>query len=66
MERSFSATDRAAYEVDDKCMLQDNNNNSNLLRASQYPNELADAYGRVARKLRISVTDKCNMRCVYC
>jgi cyclic pyranopterin phosphate synthase len=65
MERSFSATDRAAYKVDDKCMLQDNNNN-NLLRASQYPNELADAYGRVARKLRISVTDKCNMRCVYC
>ncbi len=28
--------------------------------------ELIDGYGRVAKKLRISVTDKCNMRCGYC
>lgn len=27
---------------------------------------LLDSFGRVARKLRISVTDRCNMRCVYC
>jgi cyclic pyranopterin phosphate synthase len=27
---------------------------------------LADRYGRIARKLRISVTDRCNMRCMYC
>src|ERR671918_204695 len=27
---------------------------------------LADSYGRIARKLRISVTDRCNMRCMYC
>ena len=25
-----------------------------------------DSFGRIARKLRISVTDRCNMRCVYC
>jgi cyclic pyranopterin phosphate synthase len=28
--------------------------------------ELIDSYNRVAKKLRISVTDKCNMRCGYC
>jgi cyclic pyranopterin phosphate synthase len=27
---------------------------------------LTDGFGRVARKLRISITDRCNMRCVYC
>ena len=27
---------------------------------------LVDNFGRVARKLRISVTDRCNMRCIYC
>jgi len=25
-----------------------------------------DAFGRHARKLRVSVTDRCNLRCVYC
>src|SRR5262249_47766465 len=29
-------------------------------------NNLVDGFGRTARKLRISVTDRCNMRCVYC
>jgi cyclic pyranopterin phosphate synthase len=32
----------------------------------QYYEDLRDNFGRVARKLRISVTDRCNMRCVYC
>jgi cyclic pyranopterin phosphate synthase len=27
---------------------------------------LIDSLGRIARKLRISVTDRCNMRCMYC
>ena len=27
---------------------------------------LVDRFGRVVRKLRISVTDQCNFRCVYC
>ena len=27
---------------------------------------LADGYGRVATDLRVSVTDKCNLRCSYC
>jgi len=27
---------------------------------------LVDAHGRVARSLRLSVTDRCNLRCVYC
>jgi hypothetical protein len=35
-------------------------------RASKRENRLVDRYGRVARKLRISVTDRCNMQCVYC
>ncbi len=27
---------------------------------------LVDRYGRVHSDLRISVTDRCNLRCVYC
>ena len=27
---------------------------------------LADQFGRVARDLRVSVTDRCNLRCTYC
>jgi cyclic pyranopterin phosphate synthase len=27
---------------------------------------LADSFGRIARKLRISLTDRCNTRCIYC
>ena len=29
-------------------------------------NQLIDGFDRIARKLRISVTDRCNMHCVYC
>jgi GTP 3',8-cyclase len=32
----------------------------------QSQNELIDGFGRIGRKLRISVTDRCNMRCMYC
>ncbi|MBK7822739.1 MAG: GTP 3',8-cyclase MoaA [Tessaracoccus sp.] len=28
--------------------------------------ELADRHGRVARDLRVSLTDRCNLRCSYC
>jgi GTP 3',8-cyclase len=28
--------------------------------------QLADAYGRVATDLRVSLTDRCNLRCSYC
>src|SRR5438874_7961648 len=27
---------------------------------------LIDSYGRVLRDLRVSVTDRCNFRCMYC
>src|SRR5579859_3419926 len=30
------------------------------------PEVLRDSYGRVADDLRISVTDRCNFRCIYC
>lgn len=29
-------------------------------------NQLIDKFGRVVTKLRVSVTDRCNMRCLYC
>ncbi|HKR72986.1 MAG TPA: radical SAM protein, partial [Candidatus Nitrosocosmicus sp.] len=29
-------------------------------------NNLVDGFGRIAKKLRISITDRCNMQCVYC
>ena len=30
------------------------------------PLRLADAHGRVATDLRVSLTDRCNLRCTYC
>ncbi len=27
---------------------------------------LTDKYGRTATDLRVSLTDKCNLRCTYC
>lgn len=30
------------------------------------PAELVDGHGRVARDLRVSLTDRCNLRCTYC
>src|SRR5690242_3379761 len=30
------------------------------------PDRLVDRFGRVHNNLRISVTDRCNIRCVYC
>src|SRR5204863_9869883 len=30
------------------------------------PNRLVDGFGRLHNSLRISVTDRCNFRCVYC
>src|SRR6185437_1592098 len=31
-----------------------------------YPDKLVDPFGRIHDYLRISVTDKCNLRCSYC
>lgn len=30
------------------------------------PNQLIDTFGRIHNNLRISVTDRCNLRCTYC
>jgi cyclic pyranopterin phosphate synthase len=30
------------------------------------PRKLVDSYGRILRDLRVSVTDRCNFRCMYC
>ncbi|MBI4577763.1 MAG: GTP 3',8-cyclase MoaA [Planctomycetes bacterium] len=32
----------------------------------EHAGDLRDGFGRVARRLRLSVTDRCNLRCVYC
>jgi GTP 3',8-cyclase len=37
-----------------------------VLRAMPTAGDMADRHGRVHRDLRISVTDRCNLRCVYC
>jgi GTP 3',8-cyclase len=34
--------------------------------AGRSSGELRDAYGRVATDLRVSLTDRCNLRCTYC
>ena len=33
---------------------------------SIFKKNMEDNFGRTAKKLRISVTDRCNMRCIYC
>jgi len=40
--------------------------NTNELELPTKQSTLLDSFGRVARKLRISLTDRCNMRCKYC
>src|SRR5580704_1561729 len=30
------------------------------------PNLLVDSHGRVLRDFRVSITDRCNFRCLYC
>src|SRR5215210_8553070 len=37
-----------------------------LPRLPASPPEITDQFGRPLRSLRISVTDRCNMRCRYC
>src|SRR5215210_739599 len=36
------------------------------VRVGRVVGELVDAFGRRIEDLRISVTDRCNFRCVYC
>ena len=33
---------------------------------TETPRRLVDSFGRTINNLRISVTDRCNMRCTYC
>ncbi|MGH8599654.1 MAG: GTP 3',8-cyclase MoaA [Burkholderiales bacterium] len=41
-------------------------NDRSILSTAPRPAALADQLGRPLRDLRISVTDRCNFRCVYC
>jgi len=34
--------------------------------ADVVPQQLVDRYGRTVRDLRLSITDRCNLRCTYC
>ena len=34
--------------------------------AGPLPEVLTDRYGRTVRDLRLSLTDRCNLRCTYC
>jgi cyclic pyranopterin phosphate synthase len=38
----------------------------NPIRVEERPHVLIDTYGRVATDLRVSLTDRCNLRCTYC
>src|ERR1700722_15850826 len=35
-------------------------------RSSLKSEQLVDSHGRVLRDMRVSVTDRCNFRCLYC
>jgi GTP 3',8-cyclase len=43
-----------------------NKNSAGAERGSRDQLVLADAFGRVATDLRVSLTDRCNLRCAYC
>jgi cyclic pyranopterin phosphate synthase len=38
----------------------------NGMKAAVRSREMLDSYGRIIDYLRVSVTDRCNLRCVYC
>lgn len=40
--------------------------NVNIVALNPPRSELIDSHGRVLRDLRVSVTDRCNFRCLYC
>jgi GTP 3',8-cyclase len=52
------AASNSGYNYINLCDQQEQNQKSQSV--------LKDSFGRVARKLRISVTDRCNMQCRYC
>ncbi len=37
-----------------------------MTQSAQFPHQLIDNFGRVVDYVRISVTDRCDFRCVYC
>lgn len=37
-----------------------------MIRTSSFPNQLVDRFGRLVDYVRLSVTDRCDFRCVYC
>src|SRR5690349_2723546 len=39
---------------------------SDVQKLEPNSNRLIDSHGRVIRDLRISITDRCNFRCLYC
>jgi len=44
----------------------DSNSTSTLERADARPRALIDQFARAITYLRVSVTDRCDFRCVYC
>lgn len=40
--------------------------NGHVARPASLPRILIDSHGRAIRDLRLSITDRCNFRCVYC
>ena len=47
-------------------MISPNNNKTPAITAAQAESSLIDRFGRHINYLRISVTDRCDLRCVYC
>ena len=58
---SFTVPDRRFIPVDGTPHTRHTPENRMTIRAP-----LVDTHGRTVRDLRISVTDRCNLRCVYC
>ena len=52
--------------MEEEIKTKKNEDETQRQKQEQYHGDLSDGFGRVARKLRISVTDRCNLRCIYC
>src|SRR3569833_3179266 len=52
--------------MEEEIKTKKNEDETQRQKQEQYHGDLSDGFGRLARKLRISVTDRCNLRCAYC
>jgi molybdenum cofactor biosynthesis protein A len=62
----MTMTVKELKELEDRPIIAKIAKNAKDAKDAKKPNQLVDTFGRAHTYLRISVTDRCNLRCVYC